>query len=124
MGEGPLIPNEAPGDWKGGSTAEAGPRISKPKLPPPGDADFRFTVANQSVYAFGYRWPSQQARLVSFASGSAKIERVNLLGSTAPLSFHQTYEALVVTLPVGETSSQLPYVLRLQGNMPLGLASS
>jgi len=124
MGEGPLIPNEAPGDWKGGSTAEAGPRISRPKLPLPGDADFRFTAANESVYAFGYKWPSQQAKLVSFASSSAKVERVNLLGSTSPQSFHQTNEALLVALPVGETSLRLPYVLRLQGHMPLGLASS
>ncbi len=120
MGEGPLIPNETPGDWKGGSTAVAGPRISRQKLPPPGDADSRFTVAKQFVFAFGYRWPSQQARFLSFASGSAKIERVSLLGSTAPLSFHQSDETLLVTLPAGEPWSQLPYVLRLQGHMPIG----
>ncbi len=83
-------------------------------------ADFRFTMANQSVYAFGYRWPSQQAWLVSFAWGNAMIERVNLLGSAVPLSFHQTDEALLVSLPAGEASSMLPYVLRLQGSMPLG----
>lgn len=124
MGEGPLIPHEAPGDWKGSSTAVAGPRILRPKLPPPGDAHFRFPVANQFVFAFGCRWPSQQSRLLSFASGSAMIEHVSLLGSTAPLSFHQTDEALLVTLPPGELSSQLPHVLRLERHMPLGLVSN
>jgi alpha-L-fucosidase len=124
MGEGPLIPVEAPGNWKGGSTAEAGPKVARQKLPPPTEADFRFTAAQDSVYALGYQRPERQARLVSFAAGRAKIERVTMPGSTSPLDCRQTPKALLVALPEGQPSSVFPYVLRLEGSLPLGLPQS
>ncbi len=121
MGEGPLIPDEAPGNWKGGSTAIEGPRIQSPRPPAPTEADFRFTTAKGSLYAFGYVRPAQQSKLVSLRSGAAKVERVTLPGSSAPLKFQQTSEALVVTLPENTPSSPLPYVLRIEGSMSFGI---
>jgi len=120
MGEGPMLPREAPGDWKGGSTAEAGPKVGRLTIPKPSDEDFRFTGARGAVYAFGYMRPAQQAKLRGFAEGRAKIERVTMPGSSAALSFKQTPEALLVSVPPAAGGSRMPYVLRLEGNLPLG----
>jgi alpha-L-fucosidase len=120
MGEGPMMPLEAPGDWKGGSTAVEGPRIGRQTVPPQSEADFRFTVAKGSLYAFGYKRPATEAKLISLAAGRAKVERVTLLGSDTPLKFEQTSSSLTVTLPVANTTSRMPYGLRIDGMMPLG----
>jgi alpha-L-fucosidase len=119
MGEGPMIPREPPGDWKGGSTAVEGPKIAARKGPPASEADFRFTVADGALYAFGYKAPAEgEAKIVSLAAGKAKVERVTPAGERAPLKFRQTAEALEVTVPGG--ASPMPYGLRIEGNMPLG----
>jgi alpha-L-fucosidase len=123
MGEGPMMPSEPPGDWKGGSTDVAGPAVARLKLPPPSEADFRFTVANGSLYAFGYVWPEGAAQLTNLAAGKAKVERVTLVGSDAPLRFKQTATALQVTMPPqAGAASRMPYALRIDGSMPLGQA--
>jgi alpha-L-fucosidase len=120
MGEGPMMPPEPPGDWKGGSTAVEGPRIGRQNIPPPGADDFRFTVAKGSLYALGYKQSAARANLTSLAAGKARVERVTLLGSAEPLQFQQTATALSVTLPANPISSQMPFALRINGNMPLG----
>ncbi len=51
----------------------------------------------------------------------AKVERVRVLASNLPLSFYQTTEALFVTLSSTHASSGLPYVLCIEGSLPLGL---
>jgi len=122
MGEGPMMPTEPPGDWKGGSTAVEGPRLARQNVPPPSEADFRFTVAKESLYALGYHRPSSEARLMSMAAGKTRVERVVLLGSTQPLRFRQTATELTISLPAESTPSRMPYVLRFDGNMPLGSA--
>ena len=120
MGEGPAIPAAAPGDWKGGSTAEPGPRVRRAVTPPLTQADFRFTIAGENLYAFGYKQPSGDASIRSLALNKAKIERVTLLGpQPRPLEFRQTSSALLVTMPAGQ-SSELPYTLRIEGTMPVG----
>ena len=131
MGEGPLTPPEPPGDWKGGSTAEPGPKIPRRRLPPTTEADFRFTAQPGAVYAFGYQWPAFRARLTAFAAGKAQVERVAIPGRSDPLRFQQTPEALLVELPAelspsagSPASGEMPYVLRVQGNMPMGSAEN
>ena len=120
MGEGPLVPTEPPGDWKGGSTAVAGPKIQGKKLPAPGEADFRFTTARGALYCFGYKYPaSGEAKVVSLGPGKAKVERVSLLGNNMqPVKFRQTTDGLLVTLP--KANSEEPYGLRVEGSWPLG----
>jgi alpha-L-fucosidase len=122
FGEGPMMPPEAPGDWKGGSTDQPGPRLTRQPSIAPSEADFRFTTGPRALYAFGYKRPAQQARIASFAAQKAKIERVTLLGSEQPLTFTQTPEALEITLPPDPTPSspRMPYCLRLEGSIPLG----
>jgi alpha-L-fucosidase len=120
MGEGPMMPTEAPGDWKGGSTAVEGPRIGRQNLPPPSVDDFRFTVAKGSLYALGYKRPPAEANLTTLASGKATVERVTLLGSSEPLHFQQTARALTVLLPASHDSSRMPFVFCIEGNLPLG----
>ncbi len=120
MGEGPLIPAQTPGDWKGGSTAVAGPSIARAKRPAPSDADFRFTVVKGALFAFGYVRPAGEAHIVALAAGRAKVERVTLLGSGALLPFSQTAEALTVKVPAATDATAMPYGLRIEGSMPLG----
>ncbi|MGA7815552.1 alpha-L-fucosidase, partial [Caballeronia sp.] len=122
FGEGPLIPSEAPGDWKGGSTDQPGPRVTREKLPPPSEADFRFTAGRDALYAFGYRRPARTARLRSFAAAKAKVERVTLLGEAARLQFTQSPEALEVTMPAATLGEQA-YCLRIEGSLPLGIVA-
>jgi alpha-L-fucosidase len=119
-GEGPSVPSEAPGDWKGGSTANAGPHIGRRPAIPVTEAEFRFTTNNGNLYAFGLKYPASEARIRSLAMPAAKVEHVTLLGpAPIPLMFRQTAEALIVTMPPSARSAQ-PYTLRIEGSHSLG----
>ena len=129
MGEGPSVPTEVPGDWKGGSTAVPGPPLKRPTPVEPTEADFRFTTSStsssteQHLFAIGYKYPAvtkPEAKIRSLSSSRAKVERVTLLAApSAPLKFEQTAEALAVTLPAQAKSDGLPYVLRIEGQRSL-----
>lgn len=118
MGEGPSVPAEAPGDWKGGSTAQAGPRIAGVRPPAPTEHDFRFTTVGSALYAFGLKQPGANSSIVSLRKGEANVERVELLGHSAPLKFHQTAQALEIEMPQADAGA-LPYGLKISGTMPL-----
>ena len=121
MGEGPNVLSEAPGDWKGGSTAQQGPPIKRRPNTPLSDADFRFTTANNHLYVIGFKRPPAELAIRSLSSAAAKVERVTLLGAqAAPLTFRQTTDALIVKLPIASESTASPYVLRVEGVHPLG----
>ena len=128
MGEGPSVPTEAPGDWKGGSTAVPGPPIKRPTTVPPTEADFRFTTNSsgrpeESLFVIGYKYPAgpkPEAKIRSLSASRARVERITLLASpSAPVKFEQTAEALVVTLPAQAQPDGLPYVLRIEGQRSL-----
>jgi alpha-L-fucosidase len=125
-GEGPGTPSEVPPDWKGGSTADQTTAIRDGAAPriPLTDASFRFTTVNGNLYAFGYRYPAAGAATIkSLSTTHAKVERVTLLGpNPAPVTFKQTAEALVVTLPPTSPIAGMPYTLRIEGAQGLGLA--
>jgi len=122
MGEGPDVQTEAPGDWKGGSTAQQGPSIKRKPSVPMTEADFRFTTSGNSLYVFGYKYPSGDAMIRSLASGVSKVERVILLGAqSSALHFRQSEEGLIVTLPTIASSLSMPYTLRVEGSAPLGM---
>jgi len=119
-GEGPGVPTQAPGDWKGGSTAQAGPALKRKPNIPITEAEFRFTTANNNLYAFGYKYPATEASIRSLSSSQAKVERVTLLGpEPRQLTFRQTAEALIVSMPPAPQSS-MPYTLRIEGSHPPG----
>lgn len=115
-GEGPSVPSEAPGDWKGGSTANPGPHLARRPSIPITEAEFRFTTNNGKLYAFGLKYPSNAISIKSLPMSKAKIERVTLLGQhSQPLKFRQTAEALICTLPPNPIPSETPYTLRIEG---------
>lgn len=119
-GEGPGVPTECPPDWKGGSTANHQDSMKRLLRSPITEADFRYTTVNQTLYAFGFKYPSGDAVLRLLNGGTAKVERVTLLGSDPkPVAFRQTAEAMFVTLPP-RPASPLPYALRLEGARALG----
>jgi alpha-L-fucosidase len=127
MGEGPGVPTECPPDWRGGSTADSTNAIREDPGTPrsrntTSEANFRFTAAGGNLYVFGQRYPTSAATIKSLSSNSAKVERVTLLGPTPqPLTFKQTAEALVVTLPPTAPIAGMPYTLRIEGSQGLGL---
>lgn len=127
MGEGPGVPAEVPGDWKGGSTAQPGPHIGRKPAVPFTEADFRFTTANKNLYAFGYKYPNEatnsMAAIQALAAPAARVECVTLLSSEpVKLRFRQTDQALIVDMPRLDVASSLPYTLRIEGTTSLGLA--
>jgi alpha-L-fucosidase len=118
MGEGPSVPAEAPGDWKGGSTAQAGPKLQGKRQAPLTEEDFRFTTKAGRLYIFGFVQPASKAKIKSLKRGDAKVERVLLLGHPASLRFEQTVDTLEVELPP-QTVAGYPYTLQIEGSMPL-----
>ena len=126
MGEGPGVPTECPPEWRGGSTADQSNAIKDDPGTPRvriqiTEANFRFTTAKGKLYAFGYRYPVGEATIRSLSTSAAKVERVTLLGpSPMPLTFKQTSEALVVTMPAGAPMAGMPYALRIEGSEGLG----
>ena len=129
MGEGPGVPQECPPDWRGGSTDDQTNSIKGPRPRVQiTEANFRFTVVNKRLYAFGYRYPATTdgaptARISSLSSMAAKVERVTLLGpNSQPVRFQQTIQGLEVTLPPTAPIPNMPYTLRIEGSQELGLA--
>jgi alpha-L-fucosidase len=135
MGEGPGVPLTCPPDWRGGSTDDQTNTIkgARPALPIT-EANFRFTTANNALYAFGYKYPATApngdgyvapptARIQSLSLANAKVEQVTLLGAIpTPVDFLQTAEALLVTLPRSSYAFHMPYTLRIEGSQGLSLA--
>jgi alpha-L-fucosidase len=125
-GEGPGTPSECPPDWKGGSTADQSTAIRDGAAPRVQitEASFRFTTVGGNLYAFGYRYPAAaSASIKSLSTSSAKVERITLLAPTpVPVTFKQTAEALIVTLPPTTPIPNMPYTLRIEGSHSLGLA--
>ena len=79
--------------------------------------DIRFTTDGDHLYAIGLAWPeSGQVTIRTLKTGSphfrGEIQTVKLLGSDAPLSFEQTAEGLIVSLPEN-SPSEFAYTLRL-----------
>ena len=117
-GEGPGVPSEPPGDWRGWPTGMGLPPVKRGTFPvPPTTSDFRFTTKGGALYAIGLKPPTNNeaavARLTTFGKDHAKIERVTLLEGARILKFQQNDEALVCELPHG--LGDLPYTLRLDG---------
>jgi hypothetical protein len=57
------------------------------------------------------------ARIKALSTSFAKVERVTLLGPNPQVvTFRQTAEALLVTLPLAPPSQGMPYTLRIEGS--------
>lgn len=102
------------------------PPIRRKSTPALSEANLRFTTAANHLYVFGYKHPAgpaSQVRIVSLAAGKAQVARVTLLGNGQPLTYSQTAEALLVTVPpLTLTGPDLGYVLKVKGTYPLSAA--
>ncbi|GAA3759277.1 alpha-L-fucosidase [Terriglobus aquaticus] len=81
--------------------------------------DIRFTRKGDMLYAFVLAWPMDgTVRIKTLRRGGEHalprpVQRVDLIGATAPLNFQQTGEALVVTVPP-DKPNPYAYVLKIQ----------
>jgi alpha-L-fucosidase len=81
--------------------------------------DFRFTQKGNTVYAIAMAWPAD-GHFVIHALGSqqqaygAAIMKVELLGSSAKLEFHQSEEALEIRVPASsKPPGKFAFVFRI-----------
>ena len=78
-------------------------------------ADIRFTTNNGALYAYLMAWPTDgKAVIRSLAEGAGKITDVKLLGCLENLTWQQTAEGLVVTLPATQPGN-FAYGLKITG---------
>lgn len=80
-----------------------------------GEHDFRFTTNNKSLYAIAMGWPASgkiQIRTLKKGGVLPSLASVRLLGHEAPLTWEQTEEALIVTLPK-EKPCEAAFVLKI-----------
>ncbi len=92
----------------GSSTAKAPPKSPAPQKTPISRSsraeDIRFTTHNGALYAIALGWPADgELRIRSLASGLPYLKgpvcEVKMLGSDAPLSWHQEADGLHIQLP-------------------------
>jgi alpha-L-fucosidase len=77
--------------------------------------DIRFTTKGDILYAYAMEWPEDGRMVIpALADRAGRVERVELLGATEPLTFVQTAAALTITLPSGRPVDFAPAV-RLRG---------
>jgi alpha-L-fucosidase len=79
--------------------------------------DIRFTRRGKTLYAIALAWPADgKLTIKSLAAGSGlyvgKIAKVELLGSKAPVKWHQSADGLTITLPA-QNSSAFAVALRV-----------
>ena len=74
--------------------------------------DIRFTTKGDALYAIALGWPADNRLVVrSLAPAAGPISSVGLLGYNGKLSWQQTVEGLIVTLPAEKPS---PYTVGLK----------
>lgn len=118
-GEGPGVPGEPPGDWRGWPTGMGLPNVKRGTYPaPPTAADFRFTTKDGRLYAIGLKLPEdRRVAITTLRKGAARVERVTLLDGGRSLPFQQTEQSLVLQLPREAGLPDLPYALRVEGSL-------
>lgn len=82
--------------------------------------DIRFTTQGKTLYAIALGWPAEKEMIIRSLAKSDdpnqnRIERVELLGYPGSLTFTQSPDGLVVTLPAGVTNA-LTCSLRITGS--------
>jgi alpha-L-fucosidase len=106
--------------WKvfgeGPTEVVAGP-FADTKRKPFTAEDIRFTAKAQTLYATALAWPESRRIVVrSLARPGGQedsaVAKVDLIGHVEPISWEQTAEGLIVTLPVAPSRS-LPLALRI-----------
>jgi alpha-L-fucosidase len=71
-----------------------------------------FTVRDGALYAFGSKPGQLKINAVSTSAG--KVDKVELLGSTDPITFSQDASGLTVQVP-GQQRGNLPFALKISG---------
>ena len=75
--------------------------------------DFRFTVNNGHLYALQMAWPDSGSATIASIRPDQRVKAVHLLGTDAPVVFHQDADGLKLTLPAN-APRQLAYIYRIE----------
>jgi alpha-L-fucosidase len=108
FGEGPAMEGAAPMTDQG---------FNEGKGKPFGAADMRFTSKGETLYCTLLGWPEEgKAIIKSLAANSGhydkRIQKIQLLGTDAPLTFTRDEKGLLVTMPEKKTGNHA-YVLKV-----------
>jgi alpha-L-fucosidase len=79
--------------------------------------DFRFTQKGNTLYAIEMAWPADGHAVIHALAmahvGDARVAKVDLIGSSAPVSFRQSADGLELTLP-SQPTGKFAYAFRIQ----------
>ncbi len=88
------------------------------KHPPYSPQDIRFVTKGNTLYAHVMAWPENRKVVIQSLSLNnplydGTVNRVELLGSSAPISFERTPEGLMIQLPEGVQLHPISLVLKI-----------
>jgi alpha-L-fucosidase len=76
--------------------------------------EIRFTAKGNDIFLFAMSWKEALVKSKSLSNKNLAIEQVEMLGASAPLSWHQDEAGLTIQLPDGYATAAIPiYVFRL-----------
>ncbi|MCC8408995.1 alpha-L-fucosidase [Mucilaginibacter sp. UR6-1] len=104
-GEGPAMASEAPLSAQGFNEGKNKPYTAE---------DIRFTTKGDAVYATLLDWPANNKSIIKTMGNTGKVNNVQLLGSSAKLTFQQSADGLSVDLPAEKPCNDA-YVLKITG---------
>lgn len=84
------------------------------------EPELRFTQKGCDVFLFAMSWHDAVVSAKSLSSRKLKVQALEMLGTSAPISWHQDEVSLTVQLPAGYATAAMPiYVFRvaLQGSV-------
>lgn len=80
--------------------------------------DIRFTTRGGVLYAIALDWPEDRQLRIRALGGRAlagrRVDRVEMVGANAPLTFRQTEDDLTITLPDRRATAFVP-AFRIRG---------
>jgi alpha-L-fucosidase len=85
------------------------------------EPDIRFTVKGDVIYLFARSWLQPQVTVTSFARLGTRVQKVTLLGSSAPLTWRSDKDKLVIDLPQPMPTGIPIYTFRIEQAKAEGL---
>ncbi|MEM0913721.1 MAG: alpha-L-fucosidase [Planctomycetota bacterium] len=87
--------------------------FAEPNESPLGFGDYRFVMKGDALYAIAMGWPEPGQTWAIENLGDRRVDRVELLGHDAPLSFERHGDAVSITPPANKPACGIAFSLKL-----------